>query len=365
MIFQTLRNSSNWLPKHLFLSIAKAFTHSSPKHVFFCVCDHYEPYCKNADAATARKRINKWVELYPKNVEGILDSTGRPFRYSFFYPEEEYRWEDMEVLADFCKAGYGEVEIHLHHHNDTSENLRRTLLDFKQKLHEEHGLLSKNRETGEISYGFIHGNWALDNSRRDECWCGVNDEITILQETGCYADFTLPSAPSETQTRKINSIYYAIDDPTKPKSHDTGIDAQIGKKGEGLLLVQGPLGLNLENRKYGLFPRLENGGLYPAIPITKERISCWFKAGVHLKGRRDVLFIKLYNHGAYEEMINVFLERLGLLKLLELVSEHCLYNNAKLHYVTAREMTNIIISMESESFEFTLDDCNRKYQICY
>ena len=54
--------------------------------------------------------------------------------------------------------------------------------------------------------------------------CGVNDEIDILRETGCYADFTLPSSPSPTQTRKINSIYYAVDDPLEPKSHDWGTD---------------------------------------------------------------------------------------------------------------------------------------------
>ncbi|MEJ7636728.1 MAG: hypothetical protein WKF75_01760 [Singulisphaera sp.] len=50
----------------------------------------------------------------------------------------------------------------------------------------------------------------------------VNNEIDVLRETGCYADFTLPSAPSPTQTRQINSIYYASDDPRRPKSHDRG-----------------------------------------------------------------------------------------------------------------------------------------------
>ena len=70
---------------------------------------------------------------------------------------------------------------------------------------ERHGLLSRDRYTGEVGYGFIHGNWALDNSRPDGRMCGVDNELDVLRETGCYADFTLPSAPSPTQTRKINS----------------------------------------------------------------------------------------------------------------------------------------------------------------
>jgi SAM-dependent methyltransferase len=95
--------------------------------------------------------------------------------------------------------------LHLHHDGDTAEDLRRQLLEFKELLAERHGLLARRRDTGEIAYGFIHGNWALCNSRKGEC-CGVNEELVILRETGCYADFTTPSAPHCTQTRKLNSI---------------------------------------------------------------------------------------------------------------------------------------------------------------
>ena len=47
----------------------------------------------------------------------------------------------------------------------------------------------------------------------DGRYCGVNDELTVLRETGCYADFTMPAAPDVSQTRTINAIYYAADDP--------------------------------------------------------------------------------------------------------------------------------------------------------
>src|SRR5262249_4462153 len=150
-------------------------------------------------------------------------------------------------------------EVHLHHDGDTAAALRRRLLDFKHLFAERHGVLPRDRRTGELAYGFVHGNWALDNSRPDGRWCGVDCELDVLRETGCSADFTLPSAPDPTQTRKINSIYYAVDDPLRPKSHDTGRDVGRGPAPpNGLMIVQGPLVLNWRRRKWGLAPRVEN-----------------------------------------------------------------------------------------------------------
>jgi hypothetical protein len=51
-------------------------------------------------------------------------------------------------------------------------------------LHQRHGLLRKDPVTGQVLYAFIHGNWALCNSRPDGRWCGVKEEIKILLETG-------------------------------------------------------------------------------------------------------------------------------------------------------------------------------------
>lgn len=344
-MLSSMRNSLIWLPEYIKQCLFSASIET--KHVYFCVCDHFEPYNNKPDQATAYKRIKKWVDLYPGIVDSFKDSDGNKFRYSFFYPQEEYSKSDMSLLAELCVGGYGEVEIHLHHDNDTSKNLRYSLLDFKNKLHEYHGLLPIDKLNGNVSYGFIHGNWALDNSRRDGRWCGVNDELTILQETGCYADFTMPSAPHETQTRKINSIYYATDDPLRPKSHNTGTNVKVGNTGEGLLMVQGPLGLNWSNRKYGIIPRIENGGLYPKHPVTKDRIACWLNDRVMVEGVDDVIFVKLYNHGAYEEMIKQFLQRGGLATLLESLIEICAERGLFLHFVTAREMVNVILAMES------------------
>jgi hypothetical protein len=177
-------------------------------HLLLCVADHYEPKA-GATEEVSRARVGRWIHDYPRRLGHFRDSDGRPPRHTFFYPVEEYEPAYLDALADLCRRGFGEVEVHLHHDGDTAENLRATLEEFKATLAGRHGLLARHRLTGEVMYGFVHGNWALDNSRPDGRWCGVDNELSVLVETGCYADFTLPSAPSPAQTRTINSIYYA------------------------------------------------------------------------------------------------------------------------------------------------------------
>ncbi|BCR05282.1 hypothetical protein DESUT3_23510 [Desulfuromonas versatilis] len=350
-MIRKIADNLNWLPHYFARDLKRRFLgpHVKPKHIYFCICDHFEPYWNKADKATARRRLQRWLDEWPKIAEKYRDSDGEMLKYSFFYPEEEYQKDDLDALAELCHAGYGEVEIHLHHDNDTSENLRRTLLDYKKRLHEEHGLLSVDKRTGEIVYGFIHGNWALDNSRPDGRWCGVNDEITILQETGCYADFTMPSAPSNTQTRKVNSIYYAVDDPGRPKSHDWGRDAQVGDSGEGLLMVQGPLCPAWHNRKFGIVPRIENSGLIASNPVTEGRVRDWINQGICVRGAEEHIFVKLYAHGTQEENLKWFFDQQGADALFAHLSGGAEETGAARHYVSAREMTNVIRALESES----------------
>lgn len=351
MTMEKMVSTLHWLPHYLWRGCLRNLIHkpARPKYVHFCICDHFEPYWNRPSDTVARKRIQRWIDEYPKIADRHLDSKGEVLKYSFFYPEEEYRAEDMNALAELCHAGYGEVEIHIHHDNDTADNLRRTLLDYKRRLHERHGLLSIDRLTGDIAYGFIHGNWALDNSRPDGRWCGVNNEISVLRETGCYADFTMPSAPCPTQTRKVNSIYRAIDDPARPKSHDWGADVRVGSGGEGLLMVQGPLGLNWSRRKLWLLPRIEDSGLMPSNPLSRERVRVWLDQRVHVKGAEEHIFVKLHAHGAQESTMRMFFTDKGLERLLAQVSSEVREMGAELHFTSAREMANSILGLAEDS----------------
>jgi hypothetical protein len=287
------------------------------------------------------------VEGYRGIASQHRDCDGRHPQHTFFYPEEEYRPEHIEKIAALCQAGFGDVEVHLHHDHDTAEQLRRKLTRFATTLHETHGLLRRNEKTGLIEYGFIHGNWALDNSGGGRA-CGVNNELIVLRETGCYADFTFPSAPDRSQPVTINSIYYATDDPERPKSHNRGVAVTAGGKPSGdLLLIQGPLTLNWKSRKSGILPRIENGELTGDNPPNGERVDLWVRQHVHVKDCPEWIFVKLHTHGANEANAGVLLR--GALEQMWNHLEHK-YNDGKaycLHYVTAREMYNIVRAAET------------------
>jgi hypothetical protein len=296
----------------------------------------------------AARRVERWVSDYPRLFGGFCDCDGRPPRHSFFYPEEEYEPEYLDALSDLCRAGFGEVEVHLHHDRDTADGLRRKLLGFKTTLAERHGQLARDRRTGEVAYGFIHGNWALDNSRPDGCYCGVENELDVLRETGCYADFTLPSAPSPTQTRKINSVYYAVGRPGRRKSHDTGVDVGRGPvPRRGLMMIQGPLLLNWGKRKWGLLPRLENGCLQGTQAPSLARLRLWLKARVQVPTRPDWFFVKLYTHGANEANMPVLLGE-PMVRFHEALARTAAEDpHFHFHYVTAREMYNLALAAEA------------------
>jgi hypothetical protein len=316
-------------------------------HVLICIADHFEPKGGDASPKLAQSRVDRWVREYPRLFAGFQDSDGRPPRHTFFYPQEEYEPAYLDALADLCRAGYGEVEIHLHHDRDTAAGLRHKLLQFKKTLAERHGLLARDKN-GALAYGFIHGNWALCNSRSDHRSCGVNNEIEVLRETGCYADFTYPSAPHQTQPPKINSIYYACDQPGKPCSHHRGTDVGAGPVPEsGLLLIQGPLVLNWGRRKWGLLPGLENSCLQGTQPPTVERLANWLLARIQVPSRPDWFFVKLHAHGAQEESQAVLLGE-AMVRFHEDLARKARDNpRFHYHYVTAREMFNLVKAAES------------------
>jgi len=223
----------------------------------------------------------------------------------------------------------------------------------------EHGLLPTDQTTGEISYAFIHGNWSLDNSRKDSRWCGVNNEITILQETGCYADFTMPSAPSSCQTKIKNSIYYAIDDPVKPKSHDTGSVSRVLMSQEGLLMVQGVLDARISKSRV----KIENSEITFNNYVTVQRMNSWLNCGIAVAGRPDWHFIKLHAHGTQDKTMLRLFEKGNLGELFAGMEKKCSERGAQLHYVSARQMVNVIHALESGVDKWSPDLLDFRYRL--
>jgi len=316
---------------------------TGPRHLMLCICDHFEPF-HHAGKKEALERVHTWREQFPKLAEPFRDSGGARPKQTFFYPIEQYDPDVLEGISGLCRASGCETEIHLHHHGDTAENLRKTLELGKENF-TRHNLLSQD-EQGRTRYGFIHGNWALDNSDPFGRHCGVRNELLVLNETGCYADFTLPSAPKRTQTKIINSLYYATG-TLRPKSHNRGTLVEAGKKPSGdLLIIQGPLGLNWNKRKFGFLPGIENGDLTSKNPPTLERLRIWMDLHIHVRGRPGWFFVKLHTHGAIQPNSSLFLGK-QMQKFHHDLARFADENTGfHFHYVTAREMANILHAAE-------------------
>ena len=323
---------------------------SSDAHIFLCIADHFEPLWGGTDQQEGEDRIKKWIENYERLAPSFIDSDGCHPRHSYFFPLEQYNECFGRLLREHCSRGFGEVEFHLHHNDDSPENFRNTMEHYKN-IFSNDGILGSDQD-GNVRYGFVHGNWALDNSDPEGAWCGLNNEITILNETGCYADFTLPSAPSPTQTRTINSIYYAIDDPEKPKSHDRGIMVRTGgsppTNGKYLMIIQGVLGLDWKWRRYGVIPRIENSDISPGHPPMSHRWRQWLDASVSVQGKPNWIFIKLHMHGCSGSTSEMLFDK-GMFSGLHETAKDLLHDESglSLHYVSAREMYNIIKAAEA------------------
>jgi hypothetical protein len=347
-----LKSFDIWGPTFIFRKVKNLLKRRGEhvtKHVIFCVADHFEPNWQNPGFKVEEERVRRWIQEYAKLAAAHKDSDGRCPQHTWFYAAEQYKTDLVEALSGLCKQSLGEIEMHLHHDHDTPDGFRQKLEHAKRNF-SRHGIFVTQTKPVRHAFGFIHGNFTLNNSGKGGRLCGVDNELRILRDAGCYADFTLSCGAQESQTRKVNSIYYARDIPGRRKSHNTGIDVRVGGKEVGdLMLIQGPLALDWRRRKWGILPRIENGCILGNNPGTRDRIDLWVQQDIHVHGRLGWIFIKVYCHGAQEDDIDSLLGEGAHRMYLYLEKE---YNDGKryfLHYVTAREMYNIAKAAEADN----------------
>lgn len=350
--FKKIKSLLPLVPGYVWQRCVRQSSKIHPVHLIIGVADHFEPMClaepfaNRVDLREQEQRLKKWCREYPLAVHEWRDEEGQPLRHTYFYPAEEFNEPLIDRLADHCHSGWGEIEIHLHHGieaPDTKENTVRTLVEFRDAL-AFRGCLSRENGTGPARYGFVHGNWALANSNHGR-FCGVDEEMQILADTGCYADFTLPAAPSP-QVSKINSLYECALPLNQRAPHRRGIDLEAGRSPKTFpLIVQGPLMINFRRRKRGwLYPGIENGELSRANPPTMQRLRLWQEAAITVQGRPEWLFIKLHCHGMtpmdepamFGSSIQNFLR-----ELVDGPGNGAAY---RVHFVTMREMVNIALA---------------------
>src|SRR4051794_26596830 len=285
-----------WLARYP-MSRARSFleqTAFEKKHVIITIADHFEPaWAPNGvlDHNTQLRRIDEYHNLARSTGDAVRDVDGTKFRHTNFYPAEQYHPEILDKMAAMQAEGLGEIEVHLHHgveRPDTSENLRRSLIEFRDTLAERHKCLSRMPGSDTPMYAFVHGNLALANSCGGR-FCGVDDEMHILQETGCYADMTLPSAPDQSQVAMLNSIYQCGGPMDAAVPHATGHKVTVGRNHLQLpLIFTGPLVFNWTRRIKGVpVPRIDDGALTANQSLDKARFDRWRSANVTIQGKSD------------------------------------------------------------------------------
>lgn len=329
------RAMDRWLMPYL---CRQRFGQAGVTAYVIAICDHFEPM-HGTDREGALQRVERWCRDYPKSIDGFVDGAGRKPKHTFFYPIEQYDEALLAGVGEICAKTGAEVEVHLHHGEDDAENLERTLESGKRLLG-EHGFLSRDAD-GSARYGFIHGNWAIGNCHPDGLKCGVDEELQVLKRTGCYADFTMPSAPDVTQLGRVNSIYYA---DVHARGRAVGVGREVGDVSElgdeeSMLMVQGPLGLQWRERKWGVLPKVENGDLTGVHPPTASRFHLWSEIAPRVQTRPDWVFIKLHTHGALPRTTAMFLDG-PMGRFHSFLGE--VGNGAACYYVTAREMVNLV-----------------------
>lgn len=338
-----------WLVRYPW-SRARSFLHQTAfekKHYIITVANHFEPGWSEdgvLDHKTQMRRLREYHKVARETGGAVRDADGTKFRHTNFYPAEQYHPEILDVMAEMQAEGLGEVEVHLHHgvkEPDTAENLRSTLVDFRDTLVERHRCLSRTADSETPMYAFVHGNLALANSCGGR-FCGVDNEMQILEETGCYADMTLPSAPDQSQVAMINQIYEYGGPMDKAAPHAFGTRAMVnGHQPQLPLIFTGPLVMNWTRRIGGIpVPRIDDGALTANQPLDAARSRRWTSANITVDGRSDWVFIKLYCHGFFDRDQSACIGEDARRFFAEMVE---LADNAgeKVHFATAREAFNI------------------------
>jgi hypothetical protein len=308
------------------------------KHLIFIMVDHYE-HGGPIDLSRGARNNDVWCDKFRKISDQNRDDYGNRFRYTWFYPYEHHNEKIMQRLSSMVYEGYGEIEMHWHLTAKSGVSKE----NYANKLHEaiawyqKFGAMVTVDTPSKTAFAYIAGIWDLDASRPGPKSHGITNQIQTLYDNGCYADFTFSTINTASQPSKVNSIYYVEDNPDLPKSYETGIDAEVGKPiNDKLMIFEGPMSIKWN----GL---MEYGAVEKDPRFSPKRVPRWIEANIHVHGRPEWVFVKVYSHGA--QSMKVVLAH-DMEWMLECLKDECSRRSIKLHFMSAREAYNIVKAAE-------------------
>ena len=304
--------------------------------ICFCIVDHFESAGiwqtrESFPLERRMSRLNRWHRLYSQAIEGHIDSDGRMPQQSWMMPVGHTLPEVLTEVSRWAKKGWGELEYHLHHSGDsTADDIRSQIAQDLQQLNSVGACVD--------GYAFVHGVYAL--AAGDTAVCHITDELDVLQETGCYADFTFPNIFTPAQPSQVNSIFYA-QTTGRPKPHDRGTPAHVGRNSTGLLLIQGAMWAGFT------VPVFDDSNLSTTQPPDPSRIDHWLASHVHVSGRPNWVFIILHTHSATEYAQDMLFDG-PMQRTWSALETRFKTPRTRLHYMTVREIYNVVKAAESE-----------------
>lgn len=320
-----------WFPTYVEQSIMSRTSSDDIEHLMFVVADHYEPGFEQVEAMAANEA---WLADYREVVAGKTDSYGNRFVYNWFYPFDQRNDPVLARLQEEVKHGGGELEFHWHKPCLSAEEYGVQLTEAVAWFQSEGAFQA--HDDGNARFAFIAGNWDLDNGRGTGC--GVDDEISQLRRAGGYMDMTYSTLGSPAQPREIINQLYYVKDTQGAKSYEQGTRVRVGGKTpeDPFLMFQGPLSFHWDlSFEYGALESY-------ALPSLK-RIKRWIDSHIHVEGKPQWSFVKLYSHGIQSP--DIVKHHLG--PMLDQLKAEAEQRNIKLHYVSAREAYNIVRAAEA------------------
>jgi len=334
------KNIHIWLLNYLSRNTKSFFskkTNDSVKDIMFLFVDHFE-------LAGKEDRLNAWMNEYPKLVNKFKDWDGVKPQHTWFSALDLIDEHELSQIKKLVDNGLGEVELHWHHSHKSSEEF---INDFNEGMavFHKYGFMLPYRKGEHSCFSFIHGNWSLNNARGEK-FCGIENEIKILKDLGCYGDYTFPALFTDSQPKYVNQISYTNEN-VLGNGYFTAREAEVGKpqKDSEFMIMQGPLAINYKDWRHKWHPTIEDGDINKNhTQGSKSRIDCWIRQNIHVKNNPNWVFVKVFCHGAQDYKSLTSEAMLDMYKYLE--SKYNDGEKYRLHYVTARESYNIIKAAE-------------------
>lgn len=160
------------------------------KRVVFFHCDHFEPFQKDSEGNIIS--LSHIEEFLKKLTQYPWGSPSLFFSSQAYYLAQNKFWsgsrkKEDEEIQELLKSANIDFQVHIHHEGwlnevPSSPEINAQRLDEMLKL-----IIPKDK----TEWCFIHGCWALQAS--DATICNISNEVKVLLDNGCIADFTFPA----------------------------------------------------------------------------------------------------------------------------------------------------------------------------